>query len=102
MFHLIFFFLLYFLPSLIGRDKKDALGIFLVNFLLGWTLIGWVGALVWAFTNPSPTAMAAKQSACSPGRTAPLSLLRRSDRPSSEDLPLLREGTSDGLGYHLA
>ena len=54
MFHLIFFFLLYFLPSLIGRDKKDALGIFLVNFLLGWTLIGWVVALIWACAADRP------------------------------------------------
>jgi hypothetical protein len=48
MFHFIFFILLYFLPSIIGRDKKDATGIFLVNFFLGWTLIGWVVALLWA------------------------------------------------------
>ncbi|HUL16265.1 MAG TPA: superinfection immunity protein [Terriglobales bacterium] len=40
--------LLYFLPSIIGRDKSDFAGIFLVNFLLGWTVIGWCVALVWA------------------------------------------------------
>jgi hypothetical protein len=39
---------IYFLPAIIGRDKKDALGIFLVNFFLGWTLIGWVVAFIWA------------------------------------------------------
>ena len=54
MFHLIFFFLLYFLPSLIGRGKKDATGIFLVNLLLGWTLIGWVVALIWAISADRP------------------------------------------------
>jgi len=41
---------LYFLPSIIGRDKRDAAGIFLLNFFLGWTVIGWVIALIWAST----------------------------------------------------
>jgi hypothetical protein len=54
MFHMIFFFLLYFLPSLIARDKKDFMGIFLVNFFLGWTLIGWVVALIWACAADRP------------------------------------------------
>jgi Superinfection immunity protein len=55
MLHLIFVFLLYFLPSLMARDKKDFLGIFLVNFFLGWTLIGWVLALLWACAADRPT-----------------------------------------------
>jgi hypothetical protein len=40
--------LLYFLPTIIARHKADVMGIFLVNFLLGWTVIGWIVALVWA------------------------------------------------------
>jgi Superinfection immunity protein/zinc-ribbon domain len=40
--------LLYFLPSILGKDKRDAMGIFLVNLFLGWTLIGWVVAFLWA------------------------------------------------------
>ena len=48
MLHLIFGLLLYFLPSIIGRDKRDATGIFLLNLLLGWTGIGWIIALIWA------------------------------------------------------
>jgi hypothetical protein len=40
----------YFLPSLIGRKKKNANAIFILNLLLGWTFIGWVVALVWAVT----------------------------------------------------
>lgn len=39
---------LYFLPTIVGRKKQQALGIFVLNLLLGWTLLGWVGALVWA------------------------------------------------------
>jgi len=32
--------LLYFLPAIIGRDKRDATGIFLLNLFLGWTVVG--------------------------------------------------------------
>ena len=41
---------MYFLPSLIAalRNKKDVLTILLVNFLLGWSVIGWIVCLVWA------------------------------------------------------
>ena len=39
-----------FLPFIVAlaRSKRDVLGIFLLNFLLGWTVIGWVVALIWA------------------------------------------------------
>jgi hypothetical protein len=57
MFHFLFFILLYFLPSIIGQDKKDALGIFLVNLLLGWTVVGWVVALLWACASDHPRAV---------------------------------------------
>jgi len=41
---------MYFLPTLIAaiRSKRDVLTIFLVNFLLGWSVIGWIVCLVWA------------------------------------------------------
>jgi Superinfection immunity protein len=41
---------LYFLPTIIvlARGKKNVLGPILVNVLLGWTVIGWIVALVWA------------------------------------------------------
>ncbi|HEU5410736.1 MAG TPA: superinfection immunity protein [Candidatus Acidoferrales bacterium] len=42
--------LMYFLPAIIGHNKQNALGIFLVNFFLGWTIVGWVIALFWACT----------------------------------------------------
>jgi Superinfection immunity protein len=45
---LFFMILLYFLPAIIGHDKRDAAGIFLLNLFLGWTVIGWVIALIWA------------------------------------------------------
>ena len=45
---LLFLVVLYFLPAIIGRDKRDAAGIFLLNLFLGWTVVGWLIALVWA------------------------------------------------------
>lgn len=40
----------YFLPTLVAfsRQHKNKLAIFLLNLFLGWTVLGWVGSLVWA------------------------------------------------------
>jgi len=48
--------LVYFLPWLIawGRGKSNTVAIFVLNLLLGWTLVGWVVALVWASTAETP------------------------------------------------
>ena len=55
MFSLILLFLLYFLPAIIGRDKRHATGILLFNFFLGWTGIGWIMAFLWAcVAEPMP------------------------------------------------
>jgi Superinfection immunity protein len=44
---------LYFMPAYIAvmGGHKQRMAIFVVNLFLGWTLLGWVGALVWAFTK---------------------------------------------------
>jgi len=41
----------YFLPTIVAavRHKQNMLGIVLLNVLAGWTLIGWIIALVWSF-----------------------------------------------------
>jgi len=44
---------IYFLPSIVGRHKTNAGAIFVLNFLLGWSFVGWVGALVWACSKDS-------------------------------------------------
>jgi hypothetical protein len=41
---------LYFLPTIVGRYKRNSRAIFVLNLFLGWTLLGWVAALVWAMT----------------------------------------------------
>ena len=40
----------YFMPTIVAlvRDKYGAGGVILVNFFLGWTVIGWLFAFVWA------------------------------------------------------
>jgi hypothetical protein len=50
--------LFYFLPAVIARQRRhhNVSAIFLLTLLLGWTFIGWVVALVWAFTNPPQSA----------------------------------------------
>jgi hypothetical protein len=44
---------LYFLPSILGHKRRDFAGIFIVNFLFGWTVIGWIIALIWACAEPT-------------------------------------------------
>jgi hypothetical protein len=49
---------LYLLPALIAaaRDKTHgAAGVFLLNIFLGWTLIGWLVAFMWACSGDAPS-----------------------------------------------
>jgi hypothetical protein len=47
---------LYFLPTIIAaiKSKRDTLAIFLLNFFLGWSVIGWIIALIWAAKHEVP------------------------------------------------
>lgn len=47
----------YMLPAGIAifRRHSNLAPLFLVNLLLGWTLLGWVVALAWSFTRESQT-----------------------------------------------
>lgn len=49
---------LYFLPFGVATSRRHphVLGIFVLNLLLGWIVLGWVGALIWACVSPRPTA----------------------------------------------
>ena len=40
----------YFIPTIIAikRDHPNKVAIILLNFLLGWVGIGWIGALIWS------------------------------------------------------
>jgi hypothetical protein len=45
--------LIHFLPTVIAalRHSRSTVGIFLLNLFLGWTVIGWFIALLWAATS---------------------------------------------------
>lgn len=45
---------LYFLPSILGRKKRNRVAIFVVNLLLGWTVVGWFAVLLWAIVTDAP------------------------------------------------
>jgi len=49
-------FVMYFLPSIvaIARNKRDTTAILLLNIFLGWSVIGWIVALVWAVKTDVP------------------------------------------------
>ena len=42
------FFIVYFLPTICAGKNRNQTAIFVLNLFLGWTLIGWIVALVWA------------------------------------------------------
>lgn len=52
----LFFIALYFIPTLIAvfNNRSNQTAIMALNFLLGWTFIGWVVALIWSLTDPKP------------------------------------------------
>jgi len=54
----------YFIPTFVAnsRNHPNATAICVLNLLLGWSVIGWVAAMVWAFTQ-SLDQPAAKDSA---------------------------------------
>ena len=48
---------IYFIPTAnaYSRNHCSAGGIFLLNLFLGWTLLGWILALVWSATGDAKT-----------------------------------------------
>lgn len=59
--------LFYFPPTIVAwaRNHPNRVSIFLLNLLLGWTVIGWVAALIWSASaiRRSPSAGLEKASA---------------------------------------
>ncbi|MDP9081842.1 MAG: superinfection immunity protein [Bacteroidota bacterium] len=43
--------LVYFLPSIIGRKKRNSGTIFLCNLFFGGTGVGWIVCLIWALSD---------------------------------------------------
>jgi hypothetical protein len=44
-------FVAYFIPTMVAWNKKAFNGIATMNLLLGWTVIFWIAALIWAFES---------------------------------------------------
>jgi hypothetical protein len=46
-------FVMYWLPTIVAvvRHAPSALGVAALNFFLGWTVIGWIMALIWALAS---------------------------------------------------
>lgn len=64
---------LYFVPAIIGfsRNHPQKVPIAVLNLLAGWTFIGWVGALVWAFVIPQAAHGAGGPTSAGPTRPCP-------------------------------
>jgi len=47
------FIVVFFLPAIVARSRyhPNTAAIFALNVLLGWTVVGWAMALVWALTR---------------------------------------------------
>ena len=67
-------FAVYFLPSMIagGRDHPNSSSIILLNLFLGWTLIGWVAALVWSASSVSSGPIKSPEVTAEPDKYAKL------------------------------
>lgn len=50
---ILMFICLYFLPGLVATSRRHSqtMAIWVLTFVGGWTLLGWIVALVWACTN---------------------------------------------------
>lgn len=48
--------MIYFLPAAIAKSKhrENVSAIFALNLILGWTVIGWIAAFIWALTEGKP------------------------------------------------
>lgn len=46
----------YFIPTFVafGTKHPHRAPVLVLNIFLGWTVVGWVGALIWAMIKPSP------------------------------------------------
>lgn len=53
---ILLYLLIYLLPSLVAYilAKANIRKIFIVNLLLGWTVVGWIVPLMWAISRKQP------------------------------------------------
>ncbi|MQA37850.1 superinfection immunity protein [Rugamonas aquatica] len=89
-FLVVFFIAFYMLPLIVAMNRKhtNTTAIAVLNVLLGWTLLGWVGALVWAFSS-QPAAEEAATDGAAPEKAVPKNLGAASD--DLKDCPFCAE-----------
>jgi len=95
---------LYFCPSLIAGIKhhRNLSALFALNLLLGWTVIGWVAALVWSLMNqdkpaapatapapPMPTPRPREESIRSQEAPLPIIQMSLESEPEAQPTPQL-------------
>ncbi|MCY3914168.1 MAG: superinfection immunity protein [Chloroflexi bacterium] len=83
---------LYFSPSIVAhlKEHKRTASIFLVNLILGWTVIGWVVVWIWMLRTMPKTTESGRRSLQPSVRTMPgSSLPSKGDAARGES----REGT---------
>lgn len=65
---------LYLLPTFEAklRDHPNIASISIVNVFLGWTVIGWIVAVAWAYRKPEPVALAPASAPTDTATTRPV------------------------------
>lgn len=63
--------LFYFVPAIAAQGKRNSVAIFWLNLLAGWTIIGWIGALIWAVSKDAQPVTVVQQAAPIAPVTAP-------------------------------
>jgi hypothetical protein len=60
---------LYFIPTIIATSRKvtNTGSVFVINLLLGWSVIGWVVALAMAVKSKTPQVVVVQSAAALPG-----------------------------------
>lgn len=78
---------LYFIPALVAGygEHPQRTAIFVLNLLLGWTLVGWVLALVWAFIKPATPSAGASPVVTTSSELERLAELHRSGALTSDE-----------------
>jgi hypothetical protein len=92
---------IYLVPTIVARSRKhaNATSITVLNVLLGWSIVGWVVALVWAYSAQAEASPSDVKAARSPRRclheesskTQKLPLLRRRSARRSHQMQALCE-----------
>ncbi len=96
---------IYFLPWIIALNRnREPVGIFLLNLFLGWTLVGWVGALVWAASGQSkPQSTAANNyDPDHPRAPNPFSDAKTSHHETKTPKPRTETANLDGQGKRIS